>query len=92
MYQKLSPEYVAEKWECWCGETAWSKAMREFASLGGMVTWYCGYPQSASAIPLTFTLHRPNGEQIETGGSSRLRDIREAIRQLKGVRPCDPSR
>lgn len=75
--RQADPIPVAEAWERWCGETQWSKALREFAALGGRITWWCGYPQSVSAIPLCFTLHKSTGEEIN--GGSRLKDIKAAI-------------
>ena len=46
------PLEVAKAWVAWCGETAWSKALIEFSMYGGLIKWFCGYPQSKSAIPL----------------------------------------
>lgn len=69
---------VAESWESWCGKCRWTKRMREFGEVGGLVIWYCGYPQSKSAIPLCFTLHDDRGMKIITGGDSRLKDIEMA--------------
>ncbi len=77
----LTGESVAESWEFWCGCTAWSRAMRSFGNLGGMVTWYCGYPQSSSAIPLCFGLCDGSGHEIVSG--SRLKDIKAAVEILK---------
>jgi hypothetical protein len=78
---KLECNYVAKQWEKWCGKTAWSKNLREFGRQGGKIIWYCGFPQSVSAIPLCFVLVMPSGEEL---GHSRLKDIKEAIRNLSG--------
>ncbi len=77
------PDNVAALWEAWCGETPWSKGLREFGALGGLIQYWCGVPRSASAIPLCFGLFYPDGRRIETGGDSRLKDIRAAISILK---------
>jgi len=71
---------VADSWEKWCGETAWSKEVRKFGKNGGRIIWWGGFPQSASAIPLCFVLVMPNGKEF---GHSRLKDIKEAIRRIK---------
>ena len=68
---------VADDWEAWCGETQWTKKLREFGSLGGLVRWWSGYPQSRSAIPLTFELFLADGTKCEC--EYRLKDIRAAI-------------
>jgi hypothetical protein len=72
---------VAEQWEAWCGDTPWSRAMREWANLGGKVISWGGRPQSASAIPLCFVLI--DAADREMPGSSRLKDIRAAIEAAK---------
>lgn len=71
---------VAECWERWCGITPWSKNLRRFGELGGQIIWWCGYPQSKSAIPLCFTLLATNGTKIP--GNSRLKDIKAAVSTL----------
>lgn len=71
---------IAESWESWCGETQWSKKLREFGELGGKIEYFCGVPQSASAIPLCFVLIMPDNSKF---GSSRLKDIRNAIKIIK---------
>jgi len=73
-------KYVAESWEKWCGSTPWSENLKELGELGGKIIWYCGYPQSASAIPLCFVLVMPSGEEF---GHSKLKDIKKAIRRLR---------
>lgn len=73
---------IADLWESWCGETLWSKKLKEFGRLGGKITYYCGMPRSASAIPLCFVLHLPNGKEFN--GRSRLKDIQQAISKAKG--------
>lgn len=76
---------VADYWARWCGEdTQWVKRLREFGELGGLVRWWCGYPKSASAIPLAFVLFTPDGSELP--GNSRLKDIRAAIDSL-GEKP-----
>lgn len=75
---------VAKAWERWCGDTTWSRAMREWAELGGKVIWWGGYPQSASAIPLCFVLVDATGQKMP--GSSRLKDIRAAVAARKGTK------
>jgi len=72
---------VAAAWERWCGETPWSRELRTFGRLGGRMVWWGGYPRSASAIPLCFSLYTPDGLPI-TGGS-RLKDIRRAVALLR---------
>ena len=79
--EPMSCDYVADRWAGWCGETQWSKKLREFGKLGGAVIWYCGVPQSASAIPLCFSLIMPDKSKFN--GSSRLKDIRQAISGCK---------
>jgi hypothetical protein len=76
-------ETVVLSWKNWGGETQWTQLLRQFGQLGGLITHYCGLPRSKSAIPLTFTLHFPSGEKIDTGGNSRLRDIKAAIQIMK---------
>jgi len=73
---------VAEAWEDWCGESRWSKAMRDFGAFGGQVKWWEGYPQSLAAVPLCFGLYDKNGNEMPS--KSRLKDIIDAIKQLKG--------
>lgn len=72
---------VAEVWESWCGDTPWSKALREFGSLGGLIRYWCGVPRCASAIPLTFELFAPDGTSLPC--RYRLRDIRDAVTTLR---------
>ena len=74
----LECDYVAEQWVLWCGETQWSESLREFGKLGGKIVWWCGYPRSASAIPLCFTLILSSGKKYQ--GTSRLKDIKNAIK------------
>ena len=75
---------VADSWSNFCGVgCAWVKWMVSFGSLGGLVIWYEGYPQSKSAIPLVFVLLDPHGKRISEN-RSRLKDIKEAIRILQG--------
>lgn len=75
MTTEESPVEVAEAWEDWCGDTRWSRGLR---ALEGKATvrWWCGYPRSASAIPLTFTITANDGRTFR---GSRLRDIQEAV-------------
>ena len=68
---------IADAWAQWCGENQWTKRLREFGNLGGKVKWWCGYPQSHSAIPLTFSLIMPDGTPFPC--AYRLKDIRAAI-------------
>ena len=77
----ISCEEVAKQWENWCGDTPWSRGLREFGDEGGKIIWYCGFPRSKSAIPLCFSLVMPSG--IEVPGSSRLKDIKEAIHRAQ---------
>lgn len=85
MKQYENVDSVASLWERWCGETRWSILLREFGSLGGKIEYWCGVPQSASAIPLTFELMLPDGSifQAPDEGNSRLKDIRAAISEAK---------
>lgn len=75
------PEATAAFWEQYIGDSSWSRLLREFGRLGGKIQYWCGVPRSASAIPLTFSLHRPNG--LELPCQYRLKDIRAAIETLK---------
>lgn len=84
--RRIKPEPVAKTvraWTQWCGETPWTKYLIEFGQLGGLITYWCGVPRSASAIPLTFSLHYANGERIEGCDNSRLKDLRAAVAILK---------
>ncbi len=74
---------VAETWEAWCGETAWSRNLRAFGKLGGQVNDFGGVPQSVSAIGLCFMLILPDGSEFP--GNSRLKDIRAAVNFLKRI-------
>ena len=76
-----NPAVVAKFWESWCGITPWSKYLREFGELGGLIKYWGGVPQSASAIPLCFELLMPVGDVFP--GGSRLKDIRAAVASLK---------
>lgn len=78
-----NPLEVAKCWVSWCGETAWSRALIELSALGGRIRWQCGYPQSASAIPLCFELFDDiNDDPLP--GHSRLKDIRAACMYMRG--------
>lgn len=79
-------DIVIAKWQAWCGATRWTDALGRFAVLGGKVKWWCGFPRSASAIPLCFGLYTPDGREIP--GRSRLKDIRYAIALLERERDC----
>ena len=76
MAKTMSAKEVAKAWKWWCGSCAWTKAMEAFGKIGGRVRWWAGYPRSASAIPLCFTLILSEGQEIN---GSRLKDIKEAI-------------
>src|SRR4029077_20634176 len=78
---------VAHEWSLWCGDNRWTKALARFNELGGFVQWWSGYPQSASAIPLTFTLFAPDGTRLEC--SYRLKDILAAIATLEAAHSAD---
>lgn len=73
----FDPDEVADAWKRWCGETAWSRGLRDWAELGGTMMWWCGYPRSKSAIPLSFTLIDPQGNEVP--GEGRLKDIETAV-------------
>lgn len=77
----VDPREVAEAWEGWCGETPWSVGLKQFASLGGKIKWWCGMPRSASAIPLCFVLYDSEEKELEVG-NERLKDINKAIEIL----------
>ena len=83
-YRPMCPTLLAARWESWCGSTAWSQALMEFAELGGMVVDWGGMPQSRSAIPLTFELFLPNG--IKFPSRYRLKDIRAAVALAREMR------
>lgn len=72
----MEPEVVALKWQNWCGPNRWSKALLELP-LGWKVVWFCGFPQSGSAIPLCFSLVRERDGLEITG--SKIKGIRRAI-------------
>lgn len=76
----VHPDEIAARWEAWCGETAWSRSLREFGALGGRIQYWCGMPRSASSIPLTFALFRPDGTKFDC--DYRLKDIRAAVAEL----------
>lgn len=76
------PSEVAKSWISWCGETTWSRALIEFDMYGGKIKWFCGYPQSKSAIPLCFVLYDDEGGEFP--GHSRLKDIKAAIMYMRG--------
>ena len=78
---EVSAYQVAKNWEVWCGDTPWSRAMREWAALGGRVLDFGGRPRCASAIPLCFVLIDAAG--CEMPGQSRLKDIRAAVAARK---------
>lgn len=86
----MIPADVAEAWEGWCGITPWSQLLRRFGELGGKVRWWCGYPQSASAIPLAFTLVMPDGSEFN--GHSRLKDLKAAVAVLESGLALNPPR
>jgi hypothetical protein len=75
---------MAEEWEAYGGETTWSRAARRFGELGGLVQYWCGMPRSASAIPLTFALFKPDGTPLPS--HYRLKDIHAAIATLEAER------
>lgn len=79
----ICPTILAARWEAWCGDTKWSRAMMDFAAAGGMVQDWGGMPQSSSAIPLTFDLFLPDGSEFP--GKYRLRDIQEATRLAQAM-------
>lgn len=83
-YTEIVPaEEVAKGWASWCGSRCqWVKKLTEFGELGGKCRWWCGYPRSRSAIPLTFELFSPSGEPLPC--EHRLKDIRTAIAALEG--------
>lgn len=75
---------MADIWAGWCGDdSAWCKAAREFGALGGLAQYWSGMPRSASAIPLTFALYRPDGSKLPC--SYRLKDIKAAIADLRSA-------
>lgn len=77
----VPPAAVAEMWEHWCGETEWSRSLRRFGEMGGLIRYWCGMPRSRSAIPLTFALFAPDGSKLPYDGS-RLKDIKAAVAHL----------
>lgn len=84
-HEDMTINAVADAWEAWCGPTRWSNGLKRLAELGGSIKWWCGYPRSASAIPLTFELFRPDGSKFPSG--YRLRDIEAAVAELESRRP-----
>ncbi len=77
----VNPAAIAHAWERWCGDTPWSRAARKLGELGGLIIWWCGYPQSASAIPLCFGILLPDGHEFPC--DSRLKDLRAAVKYLE---------
>jgi hypothetical protein len=77
-----NPLEVAAFWVSWCGESAWSNALLDFAALGGKIKWWGGVPQSRSAIPLCFSLY--DDESVELPSHSRLKDLKAAAMYLRG--------
>ena len=74
---------VLDLWVGWCGDTSWSRSLKEYGELGGMIIHWCGVPRSSSAIPLCFELVDKDGKEIIPNQNSRLRDIKQAIKALK---------
>jgi hypothetical protein len=72
---------LAEIWDSYGGENRWTRAAREFGEVGGLAVYWCGMPQNASAIPLTFSLHRPDGTELPC--NYRLKDIIAATERIK---------
>lgn len=62
----------------------WAVALREFGALGGRCEYWCGVPNSASAIPLTFSLYAPDGTKLPC--RYRLKDIKAAITTLRNAK------
>lgn len=77
------PADVASRWESWCGDTRWSRAMRKLQGKGYLVQDWGGVPQSASAIPLCFVVYDCVGRTV--AGRSLLRDLEAVARG--GVAP-----
>ena len=78
--QPITGQELASEWRAWCGDCPWTDLMHQFGELGGTSVWWCGYPRSRSAIPLTFTLIGPDGQKMPC--DYRLKDIRAAVEQL----------
>jgi len=79
---RFDVESTAHLWERWSDVAVkWANAIRDFAALGGQVEYWCGVPHSASAIPLTFGLYTPEGDELPC--KYRLKDIRAAIAVLQ---------
>jgi hypothetical protein len=81
--------YVINEWARVAGENRWVRALRLFASVGGNIKWYGGYPVSATADVdgdgiLNFELYDQNWESV--GPTSRLKDIHACYNRLRGVR------
>jgi hypothetical protein len=80
--RRFDLEATASFWESWSKASGkWAVALREFGALGGKCEYWCGVPNSASAIPLTFALYSPDGEKMPC--DSRLKDIKAAIAVLR---------
>jgi hypothetical protein len=76
------PCNVAAFFDRWSAKNKrWSAALREFGALGGKVEYWCGLPNCASAIPLTFGLYAPDGTELPC--NYRLKDIHAAIEALR---------
>ena len=83
--QPIDPAALAQDWRAWCGDTAWSRLMEDFAAVGGRVVDWGGRPKSRSAIPLCFGLVLPDG-CVMADTNSRQSDIRRAIALAKMMR------
>jgi len=84
-----SADKVAQAWEDWCGVTQWSKYVRELHKYNCKINWFCGFPQSHSATPLTFTIIMPDGKEF---GHSKLRDLKEAVKLCKQLNKAKASK
>lgn len=62
---------IAQAWKAWCGDTRWSRAMRQCERMNLDITWFCGYPQSPSAIPLCFLIKDATGNKLNNGSTLR---------------------
>jgi hypothetical protein len=77
-------EDVAEAWEAFCGETKWSRLMREAGALGCKCVWWAGYPRSKSAIPLCFELIKGDARIMK---GHYLYELQRAVNVLNGNDP-----
>ena len=74
----MPADRLADRWHHWCGDTAWTAALDEFAMLGGYAEDWGGVPRSHSAIRLCFVLILPDGTRLPNTRNT-IAAIRHAV-------------